>query len=311
LQAQLTHQPLDRAARHGHTFAVELTPDFVSAVDLHVGLPHALDLRHQACIALRATRAQRRVALTGCMAPVRRRGDLQDATDRLDPELLAMLVDEGLQDLMRRSSSAWAKNALASFRISLALRSSRTSRSSSFTRCASLVVTPSRTPASTSARLTHSFSVYGTQPILGAMDSMAAHSDGYYLRCSCTILTARTRTSGENLFDLLMAQSSQSGEPPRNPGAVHCVVRHFQFAALQARGLPDKQASTATAVVGLKALGLATHATAKHLHLSAFVAYRGRPLGRCLPPRPDAGNATKTVNTSYDHDRLHSLHSCR
>ncbi|WP_343623490.1 hypothetical protein, partial [Roseateles puraquae] len=37
-------------------------------------------------------------------------------------------------------------------------------------------------------------------------------------RCSCTILTARSRTSGENLFDLLMAQSSQSVEPPRNPG---------------------------------------------------------------------------------------------
>ncbi|MDR7296278.1 transposase InsO family protein [Pelomonas aquatica] len=73
-------------------------------------------------------------------------------------------------------------------------------------------------PTSISARLTHSFSVCGTQPILGAMDSMAAHSDGYSPRCSCTILTARSRTSGENLFDLLMAQSSQSVEPPRNPG---------------------------------------------------------------------------------------------
>ncbi|WP_230596812.1 TNT domain-containing protein, partial [Xanthomonas albilineans] len=28
----------------------------------------------------------------------------------------------------------------------------------------------------------------------------------------------RSRTSGENLFDLLMAQSSQSVEPPRKPG---------------------------------------------------------------------------------------------
>lgn len=63
------------------------------------------------------------------------------------------------------------------------------------------VVTPSRTPASTSARLTHSFSVCGTQPIFGAMDSMAAHSDGYSPRCSCTILTARSRTLGENLSD--------------------------------------------------------------------------------------------------------------
>lgn len=53
---------------------------------------------------------------------------------------------------------------------------------------------------------------------LGATDSMAAYSDGYSPRCSCTILTALSRTSGENLFDLLMAQSSQCVEPPRNQG---------------------------------------------------------------------------------------------
>ena len=44
--------------------------------------------------------------------------------ERLDPDGIAMLVDEVLQDLSRRSSSAWAKNALASFSISLARRSS-------------------------------------------------------------------------------------------------------------------------------------------------------------------------------------------
>ena len=45
-----------------------------------------------------------------------------------------MRVDKLPQDLNRRSSSAWAKKALASRRISLALRSSRTSRSSAFNR---------------------------------------------------------------------------------------------------------------------------------------------------------------------------------
>ncbi|MEG1281934.1 MAG: tyrosine-type recombinase/integrase [Comamonas sp.] len=50
------------------------------------------------------------------------------------------------------------------------------------------------------------------------MDSMAAHSDGYSPRCSCTMRTARSRTSGENLFDFFMAQSSQSVEPPQIPG---------------------------------------------------------------------------------------------
>src|SRR5690606_2441282 len=70
----------------------------------------------------------------------------------------------------------------------------------------------------TSARLTHSSSVCGTQPIFGAIDSTAAQSDGYSPRCSCTSRTARSRTSGENLFDLVMAPFSQIVEPPRNPG---------------------------------------------------------------------------------------------
>src|SRR3990167_4980164 len=156
-------------------------------------------------------------------------GDLQHFADRLDPEGLSMLINEVVQDFRRRSSSAWAKNALASFRISLALRSSLFSRSSSFRRCSSEVVMPSLTPVSISSRLTHSLRVCGTQPILGAMDSMAAHSEGYSPRCSCTMRTARSRTSGENLFDfLLMAQSSQRKEPPQNPGRfIHAVgLRH-------------------------------------------------------------------------------------
>ena len=62
-------------------------------------------------------------------------------------------------------------------------------------RWASLVVTPSRTPESTSTRLTQSSNVCGMQPIFGAIDSTAAHNDGYSPRCSCTILTARSRVS--------------------------------------------------------------------------------------------------------------------
>jgi hypothetical protein len=78
--------------------------------------------------------------------------------------------------------------------------------------------------------LTHSFSVCGTQPIFGAIDSIAAHSDGYSPRCSCTILTARSRTSGENLFDFFMAQSSQGVEHPEKPGrftAVHTPIANY------------------------------------------------------------------------------------
>ena len=66
--------------------------------------------------------------------------------------------------------------------------------------------------------LTQSSSVDGTQPILGAIDSTVAHSDGYSARCSWTSRTARSRTSGENLFDFFMAPSSQRLEPPRKAG---------------------------------------------------------------------------------------------
>ena len=87
---------------------------------------------------------------------------------------------------MRRSSSAWAKNALASFRMSLALRSSRTSRSRSLMRCACSVVRPSRWPLSRSCCLTQLSSVCAVQPILPAMDSMQAHCDG--CRCHATVI---------------------------------------------------------------------------------------------------------------------------
>lgn len=52
LQTLLAHQPLDGAARHGDTFPIELQLDLVCAIDLKVGLPHTLNLRHQLCLTL-------------------------------------------------------------------------------------------------------------------------------------------------------------------------------------------------------------------------------------------------------------------
>jgi hypothetical protein len=68
---------------------------------------------------------------------------LQGVADRLDAELLFVLIDVG--DLQRsgRSSSA-AKKAEADFKIVLARRSSFTSRSSSAIRAASWEVVPAR-----------------------------------------------------------------------------------------------------------------------------------------------------------------------
>jgi hypothetical protein len=74
--------------------------------------PDALDVGHQRLVA--PARWQR---VPGCAAWLHgagtRRGDLQDLADRLDPKGITVLVDERHQDFSRRSSSAWAKNALA------------------------------------------------------------------------------------------------------------------------------------------------------------------------------------------------------
>ena len=77
---------------------------------------------------------------------VGRWGDRQHPADRLDPIRPAVIVDEGDHGLYRRSSSAWAKYALALRRISLAWRSSR------FSRSRALSLSPSRSSGPARAR---------------------------------------------------------------------------------------------------------------------------------------------------------------
>jgi hypothetical protein len=87
---------------------------------------------------------------------------------------------------------------------------------------------------SISSRCTKLSRVCGTQLIFGAMDSTAAHSDGYSLRCSCTMRTVSSRTAGENLLDLFRAQFSQVLEPPQNctdPQKLN--IRHNLFNSLR------------------------------------------------------------------------------
>src|ERR1700710_1953803 len=100
-------------------------------MDPQVLVVHTVYLRRQLRIAPGSRGPRRRVALPRSVAPVRRRGDPRRTADRLDPATSTVLVDEGVHFLSWRSNSAWAKYALANFRISLALRSSRTSRSRS------------------------------------------------------------------------------------------------------------------------------------------------------------------------------------
>lgn len=71
----------------------------------------------------------------------------------------------------------WVKNAEALRRILSARLSSRFSRTSSLSRCRSLVVRPGRRPASSSAWRTHLRSVAAEQPILAAIEPIAAYCD--------------------------------------------------------------------------------------------------------------------------------------
>ena len=80
--------------------------DLVGSLDLRIGMPHALDLRDKFVIVLGPVTAQCRLAHSGSMVPVTRRGNLQNLVDRLDPIGIAVPVNVRLQLLSRRSSSA-------------------------------------------------------------------------------------------------------------------------------------------------------------------------------------------------------------
>src|SRR5690554_4784712 len=148
LQAQLTHQPLYRAASNINALTLELLPDFHDAIALHVVIPDSLDFIAQQLVLFGTSASQ--FGLTGfvCMHVITGRSDLDYPTDRLDSVAVTVLVNEGVQGLLRRSSSAWAKYALARRRISFALRSSRFSRSSALIRSRSSVVCPGLRPRS-------------------------------------------------------------------------------------------------------------------------------------------------------------------
>lgn len=110
-QSSLAHEAFNGTTGDRNAFPVELPPDLVGAIDLKIDLPDAFDLADQHFIALSASATQFRIPLSGSMAPIRGRGNLQLLADRLDPETLPVFVDKGLHDLKRRSSSAWAKRA--------------------------------------------------------------------------------------------------------------------------------------------------------------------------------------------------------
>ena len=70
LQARKPHESLHRAAGYCNAFAVQLVPDLVRAVDLHVGLPDSIDQRQQDFILLGTHTTQFWVSQSGGMATI-------------------------------------------------------------------------------------------------------------------------------------------------------------------------------------------------------------------------------------------------
>lgn len=70
-QALFAHETLDRAARRVDTFPLELPPDLLCTIDLHIDLPDALNVRAQHVIALGAWAAQCWLFLSGHIAAIR------------------------------------------------------------------------------------------------------------------------------------------------------------------------------------------------------------------------------------------------
>ena len=109
LQSQAAYQSRNGTTGNSHLVTSELLPDLHDAVALHVVLPYTLDVLTQQIILLGASASPLRLSSTCCMQVVTGRSDLHHAADRLDPVTVTVLVNEGVQGLLRRSSSAWAK----------------------------------------------------------------------------------------------------------------------------------------------------------------------------------------------------------
>src|SRR5690625_640099 len=213
-----SHQPFHGAACDRDTFPAQLSVELLRAVDPEVLRVNAPDLNQQLLVPDRPFRGW-----SGLEGVVGARRDLraccgERAADRLDAELMLVLVDELDDQRCGRSSSA-AKKAEADRRIAFARRSSRTSFSSSASRLASLVVVPGRCPPSISACTTQFLSVSGLIPSCSpprrhVPDLVAGSS-----RASTAILVALSRSSSGYLLGaamLLLPPWDQSLHPTRS-----------------------------------------------------------------------------------------------
>src|SRR5690606_27796883 len=176
------------------------------------------DLRAQSFVAACPFRQSCGIGSLGQLSLISGRGDRQNAAERLDPVGATMGINGPHHYFDRRPGSAIATHADALRKLSFAWRRSRCSRSRAFICSAISLGLPARLPLSASAFLTQSFSVLAEQPILAAIETIACQRDPCCASLSKTRRTARSRTSGENLFVvlLMMLHLTQELEPPAN-----------------------------------------------------------------------------------------------
>jgi hypothetical protein len=148
-EPELVHEAGHLVPAGVESFTLQLPPHLLGPIDVVVLFVHPGDLTLQPLV---FEGTLRRAAGEGGV--VGGRGELQNVTDRLDPEPGLVVPNEADYFVRRRSSSA-PKKAEAAIRISLARRSSLISRWSSAISWLSAVVNPGRAPVSISACLTH------------------------------------------------------------------------------------------------------------------------------------------------------------
>jgi len=136
------------------------------------------------------------------------RADRLDAPDQAVGFAVALMGADELHNQWEGRSSSAAKKVEAALRMALARFSSAFSRRSRLSSADSSVVVPGRRPPSTSDWRTHLRTVSAVPtPSSRATSPIAAHSESCWPVISLTILTARSRSSGGYLFDVLPAMT--------------------------------------------------------------------------------------------------------
>jgi hypothetical protein len=163
------HQAFYGASSDIVAFSSQSMPNFADTITLSTCLIDTLDVLAINHITFCTIRGQFRIAHNRCPGVIRCWCNRQNPANRPDTKNITMICNETHHLRNGRSSSAAAKYADAFFRISLAWRSSRFSRSRALRRALSSLLKPSRNPASRSACWHQARKLSGEQPSFDPM----------------------------------------------------------------------------------------------------------------------------------------------